>query len=239
MRRIAALAAGLLTALLPVVSVFPASASASPAPALTRNLSAAGDHLAMARYLASHWASRLTAAVTVNGGDTLSGLAATYLGSAADWPTLWWANHASVPDPDVLAVGTVLRFPVTGWATAALTARAVSAIPQPKVITVSSSPPPGAHTSHFARPAIADASFSGSGGFQSCVISHESSGDAQVMNSSGHYGLYQFSFSTWTGHGGPASEFGHASVAEQNQVFENTVAADGDSDWRPYDGCRL
>ena len=74
-------------------------------------------------------------------------------------------------------------------------------------------------------------------GFQACVISRESGGNSQVMNSSGHYGLYQFSASTWAGHGGSSADFGRASVAEQTQVFWNTVHADGTSDWAPYDGC--
>ena len=79
-------------------------------------------------------------------------------------------------------------------------------------------------------------SFSGSG-VQACIIARESGGDSQIMNASGHYGLYQFSYSTWVGSGGAAADFGHASVAEQNQVFANAVAARGYSDWTPYDGC--
>jgi LysM repeat protein len=79
-------------------------------------------------------------------------------------------------------------------------------------------------------------SSSGSG-FQSCVISRESGGNAQVTNSSGHYGLYQFSASTWAEYGGSSSSFGHASVAQQNQVFNNAIAAGGSSNWSSYDGC--
>src|SRR5205807_8302488 len=45
-------------------------------------------------------------------------------------------------------------------------------------------------------------SYSGGGGFASCVIARESGGNSQVMNSSGHYGLYQFSSSTWSAYGG-------------------------------------
>jgi hypothetical protein len=57
------------------------------------------------------------------------------------------------------------------------------------------------------------------------------------MNSSGHYGLYQFSASTWAASGGNPADFGHASVAEQNQVFQNAYAQFGTSPWGPYDGC--
>ena len=73
--------------------------------------------------------------------------------------------------------------------------------------------------------------------FQACVIAAESGGNPQVMNSSGHYGLYQFSASTWAAYGGNPADFGNASVAEQNQVFDNAIAAGGESNWAPYDGC--
>ena len=69
------------------------------------------------------------------------------------------------------------------------------------------------------------------------MVERESGGNAQVMNSSGHYGLYQFSESTWESYGGSASDFGHASVSEQNRVFSNALAAGGQSNWSPYDGC--
>jgi hypothetical protein len=75
------------------------------------------------------------------------------------------------------------------------------------------------------------------GAFGACVIARESGGNPQVMNSTGHYGLYQFSESTWVKYGGSAADFGHASVAEQNQVFANALAAGGESNWAPYDGC--
>ncbi len=57
------------------------------------------------------------------------------------------------------------------------------------------------------------------------------------MNGTGHYGLYQFSAGTWAAYGGNPADFGNASVAEQNQVFANALAAGGESNWAPYDGC--
>jgi hypothetical protein len=57
------------------------------------------------------------------------------------------------------------------------------------------------------------------------------------MNSSGHYGLYQFSASTWAAYGGLLGDFGHASAAEQRHVFLNAIAQAGQSNWLPYDGC--
>lgn len=77
----------------------------------------------------------------------------------------------------------------------------------------------------------------GMGSFQSCVIQRESGGNAQVMNSSGHYGLYQFSRETWIESGGNPADFGNASAAEQNQVFQQAFARFGTAPWAPYDGC--
>ena len=37
--------------------------------------------------------------------------------------------------------------------------------------------------------------------------------------------------------GGSSADFGHASVSEQNRVFNNAMAQGGQSNWSPYDGC--
>jgi hypothetical protein len=87
----------------------------------------------------------------------------------------------------------------------------------------------------YSRPA--GGTYHGSGSMQQCIIAAESGGSSQIMNSTGHYGLYQFSASTWAGSGGNPADFGHASVAEQNQVYYNAVAARGYRDWVPYDHC--
>jgi Transglycosylase-like domain len=79
--------------------------------------------------------------------------------------------------------------------------------------------------------------YHGSGGMQGCIIRAESGGNSQIMNGTGHYGLYQFAYGTWVANGGSPGSFGHASVAEQNQVYYNTVARSGYSAWTPYDGC--
>lgn len=114
---------------------------------------------------------------------------------------------------------------------AAARAAAVPA-PKPRTVTVSHAPSARVTTA----PSHATVTFSG-GSVQACIISRESGGNPNIFNASGHYGLYQFSYSTWVGSGGAAADFGHASVAEQNQVFANAVAARGYSDWAPYDGC--
>lgn len=81
------------------------------------------------------------------------------------------------------------------------------------------------------------ARYSGASSFEQCVIARESGGNSQVMNASGHYGLYQFSSSTWHAYGGSYGSFGHASVGEQRRVFLNAIAQGGQSNWSPYDGC--
>src|SRR5947208_130583 len=99
-------------------------------------------------------------------------------------------------------------------------------------------PAPAPASASAPTQATASGSYSGaSGSYQACVIARESGGNSQVMNSSGHYGLYQFSASTWQAYGGSAADFGHASVAEQNRVFNSAIAQGGQSNWSPYDGC--
>lgn len=94
--------------------------------------------------------------------------------------------------------------------------------------------PVQAHTETVAVPVTT----SGDSSFQACVIRAESGGNPQVVNASDHYGLYQFSASTWAEYGGNPADFGNASVSEQNQVFANAMAtAGGASNWAPYDGC--
>jgi resuscitation-promoting factor RpfA len=95
-------------------------------------------------------------------------------------------------------------------------------------------------TAQPAAPALA-ASSAGSvpgGSFGQCVVSRESGGNAQVMNSSGHYGLFQFSASTWTEYGGDPADFGNASAAQQIAVFQTAMnSPGGEGNWAPYDGC--
>jgi hypothetical protein len=81
------------------------------------------------------------------------------------------------------------------------------------------------------------ATYSGSGSYQQCVIAAESGGNASAVNpSSGAGGLYQFLPSTWAalGHSGLPE---NASVAEQNQAFQQEFAQSGTSAWAPFDGC--
>jgi hypothetical protein len=195
--------------------------------------------------------------VTVHRGNTLTGIAQSNCNNAADWSGIASANKSQVKNPDMIYPDEKLILSCT-TAHVHTQAPAVAAAVSTggKVwgktrgypnqcgdgdgdgwdVQCSAAPAPQSRRVHAAVN-VASGTFHGSGGMQQCIISRESGGDSQVTNASGHYGLYQFSYSTWVGHGGSPSAFGHASVGEQNAVYNSTVAADGYSDWAPYDGC--
>lgn len=167
--------------------------------------------------------------VTVRSGDTLSGIAGTACGSPADWTGLARANE--VRNPNEIAVGQVLTL---ACAPATLTAAQQAAMTPP----ARQAPVQAVPAAPVAAVAVSYAAGAYPGGsFGQCVVARESGGNAQVMNASGHYGLYQFSASTWAAYGGAPADFGHASAAEQERVFANALARGGQSNWSPYDGC--
>jgi hypothetical protein len=153
----------------------------------------------------------------------------------ADWPVLYWRNHRHIHWADDIYAGQVLRVPAKPGHTPAAPA---TLDPQPAP-QVASAPEvaPQVTAGPAAGSVVAASDGTPGGAFGACVIARESGGNPQIMNSTGHYGLYQFSESTWIKYGGSAADFGHASVAEQNQVFANALAAGGESNWAPYDGC--
>jgi nucleoid-associated protein YgaU len=198
------------------------------------------------------------ATYTVKPGDTLSVIAERLYSSPRYWPVLYWANHSQISYANVIQVGQVLTVPVKsatipappsvlGPDPAPAPAPATKAVSAEREAPAPAEPAksaPAAGTADEARPVMQSASKQastvstrGDSSFQACVIARESGGNSQVTNASGHYGLYQFSASTWAEYGGSGSDFGHASVAEQNQVFDNAMAAGGQFNWSPYDGC--
>jgi resuscitation-promoting factor RpfC len=184
---------------------------------------------------AAHHATQHT---TVRPGDSLSSISQREFGSAASWPALWWANRHAVHNPSVIQAGERLVVPgshkVKPWLTRAALAAIPAAVHAPVAAPAAPSASPSAVTS--AAPAQ-QASYSGSGGFQSCVIQRESGGDPSAVNaSSGAGGLYGFLPSTWQslGHSGLPE---NASVAEQNAAFAQEYAQSGGSAWSAYDGC--
>lgn len=187
---------------------------------------------------------------TVQAGDSLSSIAQRFYHNSAAWPVLYWHNHSRVHWADDITAGQVLRIPAEPAeipnAPSQLDAPAptVSTTPTPRHASTAPVVAQPAPAQQAPDPAPVTATTSGSlgvipgGAFGQCVVERESGGNPQVMNSSGHYGLFQFSFSTWVAYGGNPNDFGHASVAEQEQVFATALASPGgENNWAPYDGC--
>jgi LysM repeat protein len=169
---------------------------------------------------------------TVRPGDSLSAIAGRVYHNQDAWPVLYWANRSQIHWADLIEPGQVLRIPVKPARIPGAPAQAgPTAAPASQAGVAPASAPAAA---------VSAGSYTGGtpgGSFGQCVIARESGGQAQVMNATGHYGLYQFSASTWAEYGGSPADFGNASVAEQNQVFANAMAAGGQSNWSAYDGC--
>jgi hypothetical protein len=193
--------------------------------------------------IARRTASIRLARYTVRSGDTLSSIALTVYHDPDAWPVLYWANRNQVRWANNIETGEVLTVPARpGRLPAAPRQLGPTRAPvaQPTIIDQDAGRPASSVTSVTSvtsAPARTATTYTGESSFQKCVIARESGGNSQVMNSSGHYGLYQFSASTWAAYGGNPADFGHASAAEQNRVFDNAIAAGGQSNWSPYDGC--
>jgi LysM repeat protein len=183
----------------------------------------------------------LPAKYVVKSGDTLASIAQHLYASPNYWTVLYWANHHEIKYANEITTGQVLTVPAKPAKIPAAPKTLAPTPPAPAANTSTTASSGGSYSSASTAtqaPAQPASSYSGStGSFQACVIAAESGGNSQVMNSSGHYGLYQFSASTWAAYGGNPADFGNASVAEQNQVFANAMAAGGESNWAPYDGC--
>ena len=188
--------------------------------------------------------SGLLAHYTVRSGDTLSSIAQRFYNEPDAWPVLFWANKHQIRWADSIQIGQRLRVPVkpdqipsAPSATGPSVAPVAAPVQQASAAPVQAAPAQAPVAQARVAQAAPAATYSGGSSFQQCVIARESGGNSQVMNGSGHYGLYQFSASTWAAYGGSPSSFGSASVAEQNQVFNNAIAAGGQSNWSAYDGC--
>ena len=196
---------------------------------------------------------------TVQAGDSLSAIAARFYGNQAAWPVLYWRNHDEIRWANDIEVGQVLRVPAEPATIPAPPAQ-LAPPAAPTVTTTSDFHAKHASTSRVraqsdpapatapapapvdpapaapAPPATASGPWPG-GAFGNCVVERESGGNPDVWNASGHWGLYQFSASTWAEYGGNPADFGHAGVAEQEAVFMNALARGGEFNWAPYDGC--
>jgi LysM repeat protein len=225
------------TAVLDAVSQLAGSPNATSAPATSARQSASPTaRPTTASAAARGSAGALPATYRVRHGDSLSAIARRLYHDRADWPALYWRNHRRIHWADDIYAGQVLHVPAKPAHVPAAPA-ALQPLPAPQAPRAAAVPPqvtagPAAGSVTTAAPTATPG-----GAFGACVIARESGGNPQIMNATGHYGLYQFSESTWIAYGGSAADFGHASVAEQNRVFANALAAGGESNWAPYDGC--
>ncbi|HEY2523252.1 MAG TPA: transglycosylase family protein [Streptosporangiaceae bacterium] len=196
-------------------------------------------------------AKTATTKYTVKSGDSLSAIAKHVYSESAAWPVIYYANRGQIKWANVISAGQKLTIPAKPAKIPAAPSQLGPVVPAPVHTSTASTATESAPVTQSApaeaapteaaptqaAPAQPAATYNGGSGFQSCVISRESGGNSQVMNSSGHYGLYQFSQGTWEAYGGSSADFGHASVSEQNQVFNNAIAQGGQSNWSAYDGC--
>lgn len=191
---------------------------------------AAQSRAAAAKPATAKPAASLPAKYTVQAGDSLSTIAQKLYQDPDAWPVLYWANRGQIHWADSINAGQVLTVPVKPTRIPAAPSQLASAPSAAAPASEQDNTAP-AQTEAAAQPS------SGSSSFQQCVIERESGGNSQVVSSGGYYGLYQFSASTWAEYGGNPADYGDASAAEQNQVFDNAIAAGGQSNWAPYDGC--
>ena len=216
----------------------------------TDNVASAQDfRLAEAKLARTRQPSAAMPLYRVRSGDSISAVAvAKCHGQDRDWTGIYAASrkqHLTARNANQLTIGQYLAISCTYLPSQLHFAPAPPPPPPPAPVmqtqaTTTSAAAP-VHRTYQSLPA-------GSGGesglygaaltsFGRCVIARESGGNSQVMNSSGHYGLYQFSASTWQAYGGSAASFGRASAAEQTAVFNNAIRQGGQSNWSPYDGC--
>jgi LysM repeat protein len=209
----------------------------------TRIITAAGAGIVMAGLAAG---PALASTHTVQPGDTLSGIAVS---SGVSLSKVEAANHW-IKNPNLIYVGQVVHVPdgrsgITPMAPTSYQAPAVSSAPSASTGTAAStgasastgtssesSGTSSASTGTSAGTSATSTSTGASGSFQQCVAWRES-GNNPTASSSGLYGILP---STWAslGYSGTA---GSASVAQQNQAFQQLYAQDGTSPWAPYDGC--
>jgi LysM repeat protein len=222
----------------------------------TRIITAAGAGIVMAGLAAG---PALASTHTVQPGDTLSGIAA----SAGVSLTKVEAANKWIRNPNLIYVDQKINVPdgrsgITPAAPAYYQAPASSSTPPAgsdtsdaasgtssastgysasagtSASTGTSSASTGSASTGSASTGTPATSAGGSApsSFQQCVAWRES-GNNPTASSSGLYGILP---STWAslGYSGTA---GAASVAQQNQAFQQLYAQDGTAPWAPYDGC--
>ncbi len=227
-------AAGSALALSGTASAVAATTPGTLASSGTAALAAATAAAARPPLARAHLAAARTS-YTVVSGDTLSRISARFCGTPADYPSLASASH--IANANVIYAGQAI--------TLACHVVAPAADPAPggeHDATVSDEAAPAAAPDQaLAQGSAATVGTGGMSAFESCVISHESGGNAGAVNSSsGAGGLFQFLPSTWAGLGYAAAYPGGAQTAPvsvQEAAFDKLYAEAGTAPWGPYDGC--
>ena len=210
----------------------------------TRIITAAGAGIVMAGLAAG---PALASTHAVQPGDTLSGIAAS---AGVSLHKVEQANRW-IKNPNLIYVGQVVHVPdghkgplpatPAYYQAPAAQAPAASSTPSASSDTSAESgtssvssgtTSESSGTSSVSSSTPAATTTGASSSFQQCVAWRES-GNNPTASSSGLYGILP---STWAslGYSGTA---GSASVAQQNQAFQQLYAQDGTSPWAPYDGC--
>ncbi len=157
----------------------------------------------------------------VAAGDTLSGIAGKVCGDPGDWPGIWHANQAEVPNPDLIYPGQTLRF----------TCGELSAVPQ----SAPPAPSAGAVVSGTSGGILScaglEALWQQAGGpageaFMAAEIARaESGGNPDAISPSDDLGLWQINKPVW-GVLATFDELGNARAAVQ-------ISHDG-ANWSPW-----
>lgn len=181
----------------------------------------------------------LASTYTVQSGDTLSGIAAR---SGVSLSAVEAANP-QIHNPNLIYVNQQVHVPdgrsgVTPIPGPVAPAPTSAPATSDEGSSTTSQPAASEGTASSSSSSSSSSTVTSSGGgsspssFQQCVAWRES-GNNPTASSAGLYGILP---STWAslGYSGTAGE---ASVAQQNQAFQQLYAQDGTSPWAPYDGC--
>jgi len=178
---------------------------------------------------------------TVASGDTLSRISARFCGTSSHYLSL--AGASGITNPNLIYPGQTIKLKCHA-APLQLTVASTGGAHR-SATTHAEQQAPGRHArpGRHAAPAApaGQVSTAGLGGFESCVIAHESGGNPRAVNAtSGAGGLYQFLPSTWASLGFASAYPGGAQTAPvsvQRAAFAKLYAEAGTSPWAPYDGC--
>jgi LysM repeat protein len=206
----------------------------------------AATHRHTSRVAAHHASAAPDRWVTVQAGDTLSGIAAAH---HMNWEAIYATppNMKVLSDPNLLTVGERLRIPENprfrdAQFKAKFAALLAKDFASPEQAPVSQQAPISQQQAEPAetdqapaqaqdQPSEGGSLTAGMSSFEQCVAFRESTDTPTDPD-----GLFGILPSTWAslGYSGTAGE---ASVSEQEAAFNKLYAEEGSQPWAPYDGC--